>query len=261
MPTHFRFAESAPDHRLAPWLGRYWEFSVHDGAPPIHYVPPDGCTSLLVATGVGRTPVLVVTGPWLEPLPVPVRPGDQFWGVRLRPGAAGEFLGVDVATLRNNAMPVGQRLGALGGVLAVAVSAAESLAEAAATMDAAFLPLIAGLALPDPLVADVVAHLLVSRGDASIGAIAAEIGVSPRTLHRRFTRATGIAPKPYARIVRLRLAAMTLIGSDPGLAAVAAMGGYADQPHLNREVADLLGISPRRLADLVRATTHENISH
>lgn len=150
MPTHFRFAESAPDHRLAPWLGRYWEFSVHDGAPPIHYVPPDGCTSLLVATGVGRTPVLVVTGPWLEPLPVPVRPGDQFWGVRLRPGAAGEFLGVDVATLRNNAMPVGQRLGALGGVLAVAVSAAESLAEAAATMDAAFLPLIAGLALPDP---------------------------------------------------------------------------------------------------------------
>lgn len=255
----FAFAEAAPNPRLAPWVSRYWEFQVHDGAPPVHRVPPDGCTSLLVARGPGRAAVLIATGPWLEPLAVPVYPGDRFVGVRLQPGAAGEFMSRPSAELCNRAGPALSLFGQSSHQLAAALAATPTLAAAAAVMNAAFLAAIPGLPAPDPLPRMVVEELIAARSTVRIAAIAQRLSVSPRTMLRRFRAATGITPKEYARVVRFRLAAMALLNDGARLSEVAASGGYADQPHLTREWARLLGITPRQLALVVQLTAHQNI--
>jgi len=259
-PPAFTFAEASPDPRLTPWVSRYWEFRVHPGAPARHRVPPDGCTSLVVASGPGRVPVLVASGPWLEPLAIPVSPGDRFVGVRLQPGAAGSFLGVDPLLRCNVAAPVTTVSGHPAGDLARRLEATSTLAAAAAVMNRTFLSVTAGLAMPDPLVGAAAAALVASRGADRITAVASRLSVSPRTLLRRFRAGTGLTPKQYARVVRFRLAAITLLADPLRLSRVAAAGGYADQPHLTREWARLLAITPRQLAEVVRLTAHEGLA-
>jgi len=250
----------APATAVSPWLARYWEFSVHQVNPPPHHVPPDGGTSILVATGPLRDPVLQVSGPWLEPLVVPVALGDCFWGARLHPGAAREFLGISPIELHNTVRPLPMLFGRSTKPLAVELDACVSLADAAATMDRTFGPAVVDLQAPDPFAADVVAFIIMSRGAIRMAAIAGKLDTSPRTMLRRFLAATGITPKQFARVVRFRFAAMHLIGTDARLSRVAASSGYADQPHLTREWADLLGITPSRLAQVIRATAHDNIT-
>ena len=256
MAEHFHFAEAPPHPALSPWIARYWSFRAGDGAPDVYRVPPDGGTSLLVAAG---TPVLLISGPWVEPLVIPLQPPAQFWGVRLQPGAAAEFTNVPPGELRNVTRPLPALFGVPSAPVARVVAGCITMADAVAAWDAAFLPHVPELHTPDAMAAEVAACIILSRGTVRIGELAAQLQVSPRTLLRRFAHATGISPKQFARVVRFRRSAMELIGPDARLSSIAAVGGYTDQPHLHREWADLLGVTPRRLDELVRMTTHDNI--
>ena len=98
---------------------------------------------------------------------------------------------------------------------------------------------------PDAAVAAVAG--LLDRGVTVAGAARAA-GLGERQLRRRFHAAVGYGPKTLQRVLRLRrfLDAAEAAPSD-GLAWAAAEAGYADQPHLTRECADLAGLSPTAL--------------
>jgi transcriptional regulator GlxA family with amidase domain len=102
---------------------------------------------------------------------------------------------------------------------------------------------------PDPLVAAAVRLIEASRGAIAVSGIERRLGVSPRTLTRRFTAAVGISPKMACRVARLQYAASAIRGA-PGesLARIAVRTGFSDQPHLNRDFAALARISPARFA-------------
>jgi AraC-like DNA-binding protein len=68
--------------------------------------------------------------------------------------------------------------------------------------------------------------------------------VSERRLRRRFVQAVGYGPATYLRVSRFRRA-VALAPSTPGLAALAAAAGYADQAHLSRDCRALTGLTPR----------------
>ena len=59
---------------------------------------------------------------------------------------------------------------------------------------------------------------------------------------------TGISPRRFARIQRFHaLLRSADAAPHPAWAALAFRHGYADQPHLIREVQDLAGVTPARL--------------
>ena len=93
---------------------------------------------------------------------------------------------------------------------------------------------------PDPLGAHLAARLAVGR---PVGAVAAEVGLGDRALHRRCRHLFGYGPKTLARILRMRRA-LALARAGTPLAEVAAHAGYADQAHLTRDVRDLAGVPP-----------------
>ncbi|RJO75793.1 AraC family transcriptional regulator [Nocardia panacis] len=85
-----------------------------------------------------------------------------------------------------------------------------------------------------------------SDGAMPIGPLADEIGWSRQHLTRRFTAEFGLSPKLAARVARFERAKRMIerIPSYITLAEVAAVCGYYDQAHLNRDFVELAGCAP-----------------
>ncbi|MGE0279173.1 MAG: helix-turn-helix domain-containing protein [Rhizobiaceae bacterium] len=97
----------------------------------------------------------------------------------------------------------------------------------------------------DPAITWAVSALMRSGGQIRIGTIADKLEWSRRRLVERFREELGLPPKAIARIVRFNAArSMAESVSEPDWADIAAACGYADQPHLVREFAELAGASP-----------------
>ena len=111
-------------------------------------------------------------------------------------------------------------------------------------------PVLAGLVAalpggpPDPGIRAAAVRL--ARGAAAADTADA-LGWTARTLHRRSVAAFGYGPAVLRRVLRFRRA-MALLRAGVGPAEVAARTGYADQPHLSRDVRAFAGVSPARVA-------------
>lgn len=203
-----------------------WTTTPSGGGPG--RVLPDGCMDLL--WNEGR---LLVAGPDTRAY---VTQGDpSAWvGLRFSPGAAPAVLGVPARELRDRRVeltdlwPVGE-VRRLEGRVARAARAGTALEEIARERANA----------PDPLLTALVTALEEGR---PVAAIADELGLGARRLHRRSLAAFGYGPKTLARILRMRRA-LALAGEGVSYADTAARAGYADQAHLARDVKEFTGLT------------------
>lgn len=191
---------------------------------------PDGCMDLLWHDGR-----LLVAGPDTRAHLTSGPPGP--WaGVRFPPGTAPALLGVPAHELRDRRVDLAD-LWPAGDVrrLTARVDAADDPAHG---LEEVALSVAARAAPPDPLLARLVTALDAGR---PVARTADELGLGARQLHRRSLTAFGYGPKTLARILRMRRA-LALARAGVPLAETAARAGYADQPHLARDVRDLAGL-------------------
>ncbi|WP_307793359.1 helix-turn-helix domain-containing protein [Amycolatopsis sp. MtRt-6] len=99
----------------------------------------------------------------------------------------------------------------------------------------------------EPEVARVWHRTQAARGRVRIDGLAEEVGWSRKRLWSRFRAQLGLTPKRAAGLVRFDHAARLLAAGHPA-ATAAALSGYADQPHLNRETRAITGLTPAALA-------------
>lgn len=193
---------------------------------------PDGCMDLLWHEGR-----LLVAGPDTHAHLTGGRPGT--WaGVRFRPGTAPALLGVPAHELRDRRVALSDLWPAADvRRMTARVNAADDPAHG---LEDLALRRAAETPPPDPLLGLLVAALDTGR---PVAAIADELGLGARQLHRRSLAAFGYGPKTLARILRMRRA-LALARAGVPLAETAARTGYADQAHLSREVRGLTGLPP-----------------
>jgi AraC-like DNA-binding protein len=86
-------------------------------------------------------------------------------------------------------------------------------------------------------------RLLASQGRRSVRELTAELGCSRKHLAARFREHVGVSPKRFARMLRFRRAS-DLLEAGTTLADVAAICGYYDQPHLDRDFRDFAQTTP-----------------
>ena len=190
-------------------------------------VLPDGCMDLLWHEGR-----LLVAGPDTRAYVTEGVPG--VWvGLRFYPGTAPALLGVPAYALLDQRVELSdlwpaadvRRLRArVGG----AVDPAAALEEIA----------LERTPPPDPSLRRLVEALDAGR---SVAAAADELGLGARRLHRRCRAAFGYGPKTLARVLRMQRA-LALARAGVPLAETAVRSGYADQPHLSRDVRELAGL-------------------
>jgi AraC-like DNA-binding protein len=232
-----------------------WSFALEPADPAFveHKVPPDGTTNLLVALTPEGQAFRRLVGPSIAATHIPVAQGWRYVGLRLRPEAAEAVTGRAPGTL------VGAS-DALAGCDAIIAD----LEACAREPDAPLRPdrIVAALAevSTDPIVAAAVDALIANGGTGPIGRLAEASGLGARQFRRRFESATGLSPKQFASVQRVRRA-LILSLECPSWSEVAVDSGYADQAHLSRAVRSRFGISPRQIGGYINGIRHSFVGH
>ena len=201
-------------------------------------VLPDGCMDLIWSGGG-----IVVAGPDTAPHPARHEPGTTVVGLRFAPGALPGLLGAPAAALRDLRVPL--------------TDVHPGLRRLRPDRSRPVAALLAGIAvdLPGPGPARGTREIAVRiGGGAGVAATADALGCTTRTLHRRCLEAFGYGPSVLRRVLRFRRA-VALLHAGVAPAEVAARAGYADQPHLSREMRALAGRAPGQPASGANRST------
>lgn len=160
----------------------------------------------------------------------------------LRAGAAQALLGCDADEIAGRHVALGDIWNAREiDRLHAQLNEAEAASTRIGLLQSALLARLGAVRAMHPAIAQALQSL--DEGEAVRAAVAGS-GCSHRHFIARFRAATGLAPKEYARVRRLRRA---LHGLAQGRRAgdIALDAGYADQAHLQREFRSMCGMTPR----------------
>ncbi|HKW46584.1 MAG TPA: AraC family transcriptional regulator [Gemmatimonadaceae bacterium] len=247
------YHEFGPPPDLADAVEALWIHQAADVHVASHRVVPDAAVSLCfmgrrASDGSAGDARLRIIGPVLRPHEFAPPPGHRMESVRIKLEWCRPLLGVapgeqlDAEPLyadvrRDLAAPLESQLARTTTsvdavrVLVNFLRARRHLHPRAATL------LIAGMH-----------SLRHGDGQPRVAELATRLGVSDRHLRRLVVDETGVSPRQFARIQRFHaLLRCADAASSPAWAALAFQHGYADQPHLIREVQDLAGVTPARL--------------
>lgn len=249
------FASGVPHPRLRPFVGEYSGYRIGGGAPGVHVGLPSRSLTFIVAFD---DPVDVDGGLhqrdryWamlagLHARPVLIRHDGRQHGVQVSvtPAGAAALFGVAAGALSHQVAHLGAVAPDVADELVERLTAARSWRGRWAVLDAVLLARLR----PDEAMAPELAHawsaMVRGHGAIGVGDLAASVGWSRPHLSRRFTAAFGMPPKVLSRVVRFeRAQRMLRLPTRPSLASVAAVCGYADQAHMNRDFHEFAGSSP-----------------
>jgi AraC-like DNA-binding protein len=212
---------------------RFWFLRTGAGAESsaVQTIVPDGRCEIVLhlgepfaeLDGAGRASPqrrALVAGQLTAPFRLASRPGADVIGIRLRTGAAHRLVAPQ-RELTGRVVPLADVVRGLGATLARALSPRPTGAVEAAVA------------------------LLESGRPGTIGELARSVGLTPRTLQRRFRAEVGIDPTLLRRILRFRAAFRLLERLPPGRwSRVAPRAGYFDQAHLIRDFRRFAGAAP-----------------
>lgn len=200
-------------------------------------IPADGCVDVIARDGE-----LWLAGPSTRSIRTwPDGPGETV-GLRYAPGLASRALGLDLSEVRDAHAHLQDVVGA-GRARRIA-RGLRAQADAPGTRGVA-TDLLPAHAVGDRDWTRVVRRAATDGEDA--GTLARELGWSVRHLRRRTAATFGYGFGSLVRIERARTArALIECGARP--ADVAAEAGYADQAHMTREFARLVGRTPGQVA-------------
>ena len=215
---------------------------------------PDGRTTLIVRViEEGRSGDVTVVGPRTRALLKNPPRFARALLVRFKPGWSSSLFGVAAHTLTDRFVPLEDIWGRSAGDVSLALREARSAAEVLDRLSRA-ITLRAEKTFESASARLARRAVGLLEGDqVRVESVADQLGVTARHLRRAFAEHIGIAPKEFARSVRLQRALrMAATSSDWG--RIAAHAGYYDQAHLSADFRQLIGITPsafmKRAGDL-----------
>lgn len=200
--------------------------------PGVQRILPDGVMDLMWFDGR-----LVFAGADTTAMVSSSEDGGEVWGLRLAPGAAHAVLGISACELADQRVDLTDLVNVPASILDSAPG------DPAASLERLFM-LLWGQASPQRGLLRLAASLdRAARTGLGVREIATEHALSERTLRRVSDRFFGYGPKTLASIHRFQHA-LGLARSGTSLSHAAAMAGYVDQSHFNREAQRLAGTTP-----------------
>jgi AraC-like DNA-binding protein len=234
-----------PCRPLSDFVESLWLHQGYHASDARERVLPTGALELVFDLNSNADGGALISGARSTSFIIETHRATSVMGVDFAPGGAHPFFTAPVGEFRDALVP----LGAVWGHQAVDLR--ERLAEAP-TADQKFR--ILETALLDratrplerhPAVSTALVEFLRKPHASSIGAMARQVGLSPRRFIQIFRDEVGLPPKLFCRVRRFqRVLALTERREKVDWANVAVFCGYADQAHLIRDFREFSGLIP-----------------
>jgi AraC-like DNA-binding protein len=164
--------------------------------------------------------------------------------VRLDPLAAYALFGVPMHEMKNRIVALSDLLGQMAYQWEQRVLSPRDWPARFAILSRLLKDRIASGARPSAEVTLAWRTLQRTGGGSRVDELVSDAGCSHRQLAKLFRSQVGVNPKTAARLLRFERAARMLETGRVSPSQVAAVCGYADQPHLTREFRRLAGVTP-----------------
>ncbi len=252
----------------APFLRRfiecYWFLRADEAASADPQpILPDGCMELVLNLGApfrrchpdGRSPASeeqpsrMLVGQMDHHVSVRATGPVDVVGVRFHPSGAHPLFRFPMAELTNELAPLEDVVS-----LPERLTSASSIKDRRRALDA-ILSSRFGNAAPDPDFERAVSSVVEAEGRICVDALAANMGVGPRQLERRFRERVGLGPKRFAKVLRFQSVFRRAFLDERPWAELALDCGYYDQAHFIRDFKSFTGKSPSALFSRENALT------
>jgi AraC-like DNA-binding protein len=173
--------------------------------------------------------------------------GTVIVGLRFQPGALGRWLGTSAPELVNGRVALEEFWGTEARRLAAIVSEGRNPEAIAQRLETSLVERMSRVREPDRAASAIFRTIGAGPCDPTevTRRLSESLGMSARTVRRRAVEAFGYGPKTLQRILRFQgFLRATRATPTRSLAELAAVAGYADQPHLSREARQLTGMTP-----------------
>lgn len=249
------FVQIAPHPALRPYIDFFW--MLRNASPTAgstaHLVFPDGGMDIVVNWSASKSSIATPAPPSISGIASHARRGPlqsvaAVVGARFRPGAAFALLSISAPDLKDTLAPLDEVMRRAQRGTFESVTGARSPKECLEQLQKALMARLSGAVSVDPIVVKSLQAMEASRGSIRMADLE-EMGISIRTLRRRFDRFVGVSPKQFCRILRLSHAvdlARDRARSHMNWTDLALVAGYYDQSHLIREFVELAGTTPDR---------------
>lgn len=258
----FGTTRHAPGDELAPWIAYFWTVTWNrgDAGPLESTVISFPAVHLTVEWGDPGSvrhgyalPATLVHGLVSRVFRVTLCGRGAVVGVRFRADGFHAWTGRDAGTYTDAVVPAGGLFGAEIDGLQETVGPSADPTEVLSALRGALVrhrP-----ERPPHGVGGVVDRMAADPGLVRVDQVAERVGISERTLQRRFRREVGIGPKWVLSRFRLQEAALALEQNPTtDLSELAPRLGFYDQAHLTNTFVEMLGETPAVYA--ARARRH-----
>lgn len=259
-PIYYR--EVMPALALKPFIYSYWQFEYfpeNHSRPLDHSVLPDGCASIVFIKGpTFPAPFQVFSGPRTELFQTQVAPNSIFIGARFLPSAFEPLFGFSPQTIRDQNVPAGPYLYHLKQEFVL--PKLEKGFAAFHLLDALFESFI-NRQNPqiDKKIDQAVQLALKTEGQIKVKALAEAVHLSIRQFQRRFKFVTGLTPKAFLKIRRLRSSAIKILLEQKDYQDVLYQSGYFDQAHFLHDFSMIAGTNPTQFRAYISKIEHEGL--
>jgi AraC-like DNA-binding protein len=195
----------------------------------------------------------------VEPFYTQVFADDIHWGVKFLPSAAAKILRCNPKEIQTQPVFDDKILPHLTANLLNKFYDCNSFDESLKIFAEVLVNLKIAESEVDEKVTQAVKFIGETNGENKISDIAKSVNLSPRQLERRFRTSSGITPKQFSRVCRLRATAVNMLEDKMNWANRAAEMGFTDQAHLIREFSSLTKHSPKSFEKRIKKIQYHKL--
>jgi AraC-like DNA-binding protein len=245
-----RISRYAPAPDLDCFVDRYWVagWSLLGRASFRSEMIPDPCVNLVISRGESRV-FGVVSGKFSQTF----RRSGIAVGIKFKPGGFYPFVKSPVSALTDSVIRSRDVFGTDAAALEAAIDAAQDMVSMINVVEQFLRERLPKRDEHVRVCAQIVDRINADREMTRAADVAADSGLSKRSLHRLFNQYVGVGPKQVIKCFRLQEAIHRLASGPVDWSQLAIDVGYFDQAHFINDFKAILGRTPTEYVTELRA--------
>lgn len=256
------YREIKPAESLCDYIFCYWQFEYFpDDQSQVldHSIFPDGCTSFVFIKNPNLPSVHIrFTGPRTGLFRLQISPNSIYIGLRFLPQAFEPLFGLSPQEIRGKTIPAYPYFQSFNcsNIIQNISRGFSNFSQ----LDQLFQQYITQKQpVVDQPISQAIQLALNKKGQIKVTDLAAVAHLSIRQFQRRFKYVTGLTPKEFLKIRRLRSSAKKLLLEGEDYQEVLLQGGYFDQAHFIHDFSMVAGTNPTLFGRYISQIKHIDV--